>query len=59
MDILMLIVTHAPNYVGFIVAIYILLSNNRDLHNRIDSLEAKLDRHFNGQNENVFPAEKK
>jgi hypothetical protein len=59
MDILMLIVTHAPNYVGFIVAIYILLLNNRDLHNSIDSLEAKLDRHFNGQNENVFPAEKK
>jgi hypothetical protein len=59
MDILMLIVTHAPNYVGFIVAIYILLSNNRDLHNRIDSLEAKLDRHFNGENENVFPAKEK
>jgi hypothetical protein len=59
MDILMLIVTHAPNYLGFIVAIYILLLNNRDLHNRIDALESKLDSHFNGQSKNVFPAEKK
>lgn len=35
-----------PNYAGLIIALYVLLKNNRDLHRRVDSLEEKLDKYF-------------
>lgn len=43
MDDMLLILTQTPNYIGFVVAIYILIGINRRLNNRIDELEAKLD----------------